>query len=61
MHTFQRYGSPTYEALIEVGVVITGLNEEVFHVMKSLSTLVLKPIPCDCRPIPYNATPLKST
>ncbi len=40
---------------MESGVVMTGFSEEVFHIIRSLSTLVLKPIPFD---IPYTATPL---
>ena len=40
---------------MESGVVMIGFSEEVFHVIRSLSTLVLKPIPFD---IPYTATPL---
>ncbi len=35
--------------------MMIGFSEEVFHVIRSLSTLVLKPIPFD---IPYTATPL---
>ena len=53
--TCQMCGSPTYEALMESGVEIIGMGEVVFHVIRSLSTLILRPIPLG---MPYTATPL---
>jgi len=53
--TCQMCGSPTYEALIKLGVVIIGMGEVVLHIIRSLSLLMLRPIPLG---MPYTAAPL---